>query len=81
MLLALRPEQFNMSCSQKMIDRSKRFYETLGFEKLLDGEVAIFKARQFHSSTLLSKGLGWRTLGCSSWSTIWMPRGRTPLKG
>jgi len=25
-------------------DLSKRFYETLGFEKVLDGEVAIFKA-------------------------------------
>ena len=25
-------------------DLSKRFYEALGFEKLLDGEVAIFKA-------------------------------------
>ena len=24
-------------------DRSKRFYETLGFEKLVDGEVAIFR--------------------------------------
>ena len=24
-------------------DRSKRFYESLGFEKVLDGEVAIFK--------------------------------------
>src|SRR5947199_10853804 len=24
-------------------DLSKRFYETLGFEKVLDGEVAIFK--------------------------------------
>lgn len=26
----------------KDFDRSKRFYETLGFEKVLDGEVAIF---------------------------------------
>ncbi len=25
-------------------DRSKQFYETLGFEKVLDGEVAIFNA-------------------------------------
>ena len=25
-------------------DRSKRFYETLGFEKILDSEVAIFRA-------------------------------------
>ncbi|HEY2746405.1 MAG TPA: VOC family protein [Polyangia bacterium] len=25
-------------------ERSKRFYEALGFEKLLDGEVAIFRA-------------------------------------
>ena len=28
----------------KDIDRSKRFYEALGFEKTLDGEVAIFNA-------------------------------------
>ena len=28
----------------KDFDRSKRFYETLGFEKVLDGEVAIFNA-------------------------------------
>jgi catechol 2,3-dioxygenase-like lactoylglutathione lyase family enzyme len=28
----------------KDFDLSKSFYETLGFEKLLDGEVAIFKA-------------------------------------
>ncbi|HEX7679838.1 MAG TPA: VOC family protein [Thermoanaerobaculia bacterium] len=25
-------------------DQSKRFYETLGFEKILDGDVAIFRA-------------------------------------
>jgi len=28
----------------KDFDLSKRFYETLGFEKVLDGDVAIFKA-------------------------------------
>ena len=28
----------------KDFDRSKRFYETIGFEKVLDGEVAIFNA-------------------------------------
>jgi catechol 2,3-dioxygenase-like lactoylglutathione lyase family enzyme len=28
----------------KDFDRSRRFYETLGFEKVLDGEVAIFNA-------------------------------------
>lgn len=28
----------------KDFDRSKRFYETLGFNKVLDGEVAIFNA-------------------------------------
>jgi catechol 2,3-dioxygenase-like lactoylglutathione lyase family enzyme len=28
----------------KDFDRSKRFYEALGFEKVLDGEVAIFNA-------------------------------------
>jgi uncharacterized glyoxalase superfamily protein PhnB len=28
----------------KDMDSSKRFYEALGFEKLLDGEVVIFKA-------------------------------------
>jgi hypothetical protein len=28
----------------KAFDLSKRFYETLGFEKVLDGEVAIFNA-------------------------------------
>jgi len=28
----------------KDFDLSKRFYETLGFEKVLDGEVAIFRA-------------------------------------
>jgi len=28
----------------KDFDLSKRFYETLGFEKVLDGEVAIFNA-------------------------------------
>lgn len=28
----------------KDFDRSKRFYEALGFEKVLDGEVAIFDA-------------------------------------
>ncbi len=28
----------------KDFDRSKRFYETLGFENVLDGEVAFFNA-------------------------------------
>jgi len=28
----------------KDFDLSKKFYETIGFEKLLDGEVAIFRA-------------------------------------
>ncbi len=28
----------------KDFDRSKRFYETLGFEKVLDGDVAVFNA-------------------------------------
>src|ERR1700730_13975767 len=38
--------------------RSKSFYETLGFEKLLDGDVAIFRGRlrRFHPAALLSKG-------------------------
>jgi hypothetical protein len=37
----------------KDFDLSKKFYEALGFEKLLDGEVAIFKAGS--SSFILSR--------------------------
>jgi hypothetical protein len=38
----------------KDFDSSKRFYEALGFEKVLDGEVAIFTA----ASGGLPEGLG-----------------------
>lgn len=39
---------------------SKRFYEALGFEKLLDGEVAIFGigTSSFISSELLREDMG-----------------------
>src|SRR4051812_2487617 len=35
-------ERMRSFIAARDFDRSKRFYETLGFEKVLDGEVAIF---------------------------------------
>ena len=56
----------------KDFDLSKRFYEAIGFEKVLDGEVAIFNAAsggfilQRHyrpgSATLIPQGCPRRTL-------------------
>ena len=48
----------------KDFDLSRKFYETLGFEKLLDGEVAIFRdwVRRVHTSALLIKRTGLKTL-------------------
>lgn len=36
-------ELFRLFLPAKDFEASKRFYETLGFEKVLDGEVAIFR--------------------------------------
>jgi len=44
----------------KDFDLSKKFYETLGFEKLLDGDVAIFRpapAVSYFSATIKRNGL------------------------
>lgn len=44
----------------KDFDLSKRFYEALGFDKVLDGEVAIFNAGSGggHLTAALSEGMG-----------------------
>jgi hypothetical protein len=44
----------------KDFDLSRRFYEELGFEKVLDGEVAIFNRglRRLHSAKVFPERVG-----------------------